>query len=284
MAPRAVWKGVLKIAELNCPVSLFTAASTSERITFHTLNRKTGNRVQRQYVDEQTGRPVETADQVKGYETGRGGYVVLEPEELAEAVPEGDKTLAVETFVPRDGVDDTFFDRPYYVAPSTAVANESFALLRDGMRERGVAALARALLFRRVRTVLVRPEGNGLLATTLNFDYEIRSADQAFADIPELKLEGEMLDLARHIISTKKGSFDPAEFGDRYEGALAELVRAKIEGREIKPQPKPKATPVSDLMEALRRSAATSDKAAAEPARKRAAKSAEGTPARRKAS
>ena len=266
--PRANWKGFLKVGELTTGVALYTAASTSERVAFHTLNRKTGHRVHRQFVDSQTGKPVEREDQVKGYETEQGDYVVLEPEEIAEAVPEGDKTLAVEGFVPFDAIDTVYFDRPYYLAPSDEVSAEAFDLLRDGMRERKVAALARTVLFRRLRTVLIRPQDEGMIATTLNFDYEVRSEAEAFADIPKPKLEKEMLDLAGHIIKTKRGRFDPADFDDRYEAALAELVKAKIEGRKIKPRPQKREGKVVSLLDALRESARGGGEA--KPARKRA--------------
>ena len=258
MAPRAVWKGVLKIAEVTCPVSLYTAASTAERISFHTLNRKTGNRVHRQFIDEVSGKPVEAEDQVKGYDKGDGDYVILEPEEIAAAIPESDKTLTVETFLPCDEIDDIFFDKPYYVAPSTPVASEAFTLIREGMKSQKSAALARTVIFRRMRSLLIRPHGVGLIATTLNFDYEVRSAEDAFSEIPSIKIDDEMLDLAEHIIKTKAGAFDPKQFDDRYESALAALVQAKIEGRKIKPQKRPEPSKVVNLMEALRQSAKAS--------------------------
>jgi DNA end-binding protein Ku len=261
MAARAIWKGSIKVAEITCPVSMYTAASSSERIAFHTLNRATGHRVHREYVDDETGKPVEAADQVKGYETGHGDYVVLEPEEVADAVPDSDKILSIDTFIACANVDDVYFDRPYYLLPSSPVAEESFALLREGMRKRQVAAIAHSLLFRRLRAVLIRPHRKGLIATTLNFDYEVRSADDAFHDIPASKIEGELLDLAEHIIATKTGKFDPKTFDDRYEAALAELVKAKSEGREIKAPPKPTPTKPDDLLEALRLSAGNGGKA-----------------------
>jgi DNA end-binding protein Ku len=255
MAPRANWKGFLKLAELSCPVALYTAASTSERIAFNTINRETGNRVQRQFVDAETGKPVPAEEQVKGYEVAQDQYVILTPEEIAATVPESDKTLTIGTFVPCDEIDDVYFDKPYYLAPSGAAADDAFTLLRDAMRKKKVAALARAVLFRRVRTVLIRPYEDGMMATTLNFDYEVRAAKDAFDEIPDIKIEGEMLDLAKHIIKTKSGTFDPKQFDDRYESALADLVRAKREGREIeRPKPQPSAK-VIDLMEALRQSA-----------------------------
>ncbi len=255
MAPRAVWKGVLKIAEVTCPVSLYTAASTSDRISFHTLNRKTGNRVHRQFVDEVSGKPVETEDQVKGYDKGDGDYVILEPDEIAAAIPESDKTLNVETFLPCDEIDDIFFDKPYFVAPSTPIASEAFALIREAMKGKQSAALARTVIFRRMRSILIRPHDEGLIATTLNFDYEVRSAADAFSDVPSMKIEDEMLELAEHIIKTKAGKFDPKDFDDRYESALAEVVQAKIEGRKMKPQKRPEPTKVVSLLDALRESA-----------------------------
>jgi len=183
-----------------------------------------------------------------------GDYVVLEPDEVASAIPDSDKTLKIEAFVPCNEIDDVYFDKPYYLAPDKMGA-DAFRLLRDGMREAKVAALARTVLFRRLRTVLIRPHGNGLIGTTLNFDYEVRSSTEAFDDIPDMKIEGEMLQLATHIINTKKGSFDAKSFADRYDAAIAELVKAKIEGRAL---PKKKAPPPSkqnDLLQALRQSA-----------------------------
>ena len=262
MAPRANWKGFLKIGELVCPVALYTAASTSDRVSFHLLNRATKHRLHREFVDSETGKVVERDDQVKGYETGENDYIVLDPEEVAAAVPESDKTMDVEAFIACKEVDDLYFDKPYYLAPSDRHGQEAFALIREGMKSRKVAALAQTVLFRRVRTVLIRPHGDGLIATTLNYDYEVRSAEEAFSDVPATKLKGEMLELAAHIIMTKSGRFDPKTFDDRYDAALAEVVKAKIEGRKIKPV-KPKAEgKVIDLMEALRQSAGEAEKPA----------------------
>ena len=245
----------MQVAELTCPVALYTAASTSERIAFHTLNRATGHRVRRQFVDQETGRPVEADDQVKGYEVAPNEYVVLEPDEIAAAVPESDKALSIEAFVRCEAIDTIFLDRPYYLRPSSPAAEEAFGLLREGLRAKKVAALARTVLFRRAQTLLIRPHSEGLVASTLNFDYEVRSAEEAFHDIPAMKIEGEMLDLAKHIIATKRGKFDPSEFKDRYEMALAELVRAKMEGKPIEHRKAPTPAKVVNLMEALRQSA-----------------------------
>lgn len=258
MAPRANWKGFLKVGEVTCPVALYTAASTSERIAFHTLNRKTGNRLRRVFVDSETGDPVERDEQVKGYEIASGEYIVLDPDEVAAAVPDSDKTLSITAFIGCDDIDDLYFDKPYYLAPTDPDAAEAFALIREGLRGKKVAALAQTVLFRRVRTVLIRAHDEGLIATTLNFDYEVRDADEVFADIPDIPVQDEMLDLAQHIIRTKRGRFDPRNFDDRYETALADLVRAKVEGRTIKAAPEPRLETPVDLMAALRESASLS--------------------------
>lgn len=261
MAARANWKGFLKLGELSCAVALFTAASEAERIAFHTLSRSTGHRVHRQFVDGETGKPVERDDQVKGYEGAQDEYVVFEPDEIASVVPDSDKVLKVGRFVACGDIDEVYLDRPYYLAPSDPVAVEAFNLIRDGMKQRKVAALAQTVLFRRVRTVLIRAHDTGLIATTLNFDYEVRSSDEAFEDVPKRKIQGEMLDLAKHIIATKQGKFDPSAFDDRYETALADLVKAKLAGKPL-PKPKPrKPTKVVDLMAALRQSAGAGSKA-----------------------
>jgi DNA end-binding protein Ku len=269
--PRANWKGFLKVGELVCPIALYTAASTSDRISLHMLNRATQHRLKRHYVDSETGQPVERESQVKGYEIGKDEYLMLEPEEVAAAIPESNKTVAIASFIPCREIDDLYFDKPYYLAPADARAGEAFVLIRDGMREQNVAALAEAVLFRRVRSLLIRADNAGLIATTLNFDYEVRSATEAFDEIPDMKIKGEMLDLAKHIIKTKMGKFNPAEFEDRYEAALSELVKAKIEGRPVEKKPERREAKVVDLMEALRESAGMEGKK--KPAAKKAASS-----------
>lgn len=259
VAPRANWKGFIKFGEVACPVALYTAASSSERIAFNTLNRKTGNRVKREFIDSVSGDRVERDDQVKGYEVENGQYIMLEPDEVASAVPHSDKTLMIDAFIPCKEIDGVYFDKPYYLAPDK-MGTDAFLLLRDGMKKAKVAAIARTVLFRRMRTVLIRPHGKGLIATTLNFDYEVRSSTKAFEDLPDLKIDGEMLALAEHIIGTKKGSFDASTFDDRYEAALAELVKAKSEGRSLPKKKAPVASKPSDLLQALRESAGISGK------------------------
>ena len=252
--PRANWKGFIRFGEVTAPVALYSASSASDRISFNILNKKTGNRVRREYFDSETEKPVDKDDQIKGYEIENGHFLKLEPSEVAATVPESDKTITVLSFIAKDEIDTVYFDKPYYLAPDKN-GEDAYSMLRDGMRRAAVAAIARTVLFRRMRTLLITPEEEGLVATTLNYDYEVRSANEAFDDIPSMKIEGEMLDLAKHIIRTKIGAFNPEEFSDRYEAALSELVKAKMEGREL---PKPTAPAVSkpaDLLAALRQRA-----------------------------
>ncbi|TCU11641.1 Ku protein [Rhizobium laguerreae] len=263
---RAQWKGFLKFGEVSCGVALYTAASTSERITFNTINKATGNRVNRIFIDSETEDPVPKEAQTKGFEIDNGQYIIIDPEEISAAMPESNKTLEIEAFIPCSDVDDVYFDKPYYLTPDK-MGGDAFAALRDAMKKSMVAAIARTVLFRRMRTVLIRPHGKGLIASTLNYDYEVRSSEKAFEEMPKLKIQGEMLDLAKHIISTKKGEFDPATFDDRYEAALADLVKAKLEGKSL---PKPKKVQVSkpnDLLAALRESAGIMKAAADKPKR-----------------
>ncbi|MBJ3784025.1 non-homologous end joining protein Ku [Devosia sediminis] len=286
MAARAIWKGSIKIAEIVCPVAMYTAATTSERISLHLVNRKTGNRLQRVYMDEKTKKPVEREDQVKGYEAREGQYVVLESEEIAAAVPNSDKVLTVDNFITCSEIETTFFDKPYYLLPGNDAAEEAFILIREALKKSKAAAIAHTVLFRRMRPVLIRAHEKGLIATTLNFDYEVRSAKQAFKDITAKKIDPEMMEFAQHILSKKAGKFDPSKFEDRYEGALTELVRAKIEGRKIIPFKKPEPTKPNDLLEALRMSAEGKGAEPKKTTKARATKkaAAEKAPPRKKAS
>jgi len=265
MAPRAVWRGTIKFADFQCDVGLYTAISSSEKISFNIINRKTGNRVERQYLDSETGDKVERDQQVKGYELENGDHIVIEGDELPELMPDGNKVIRVKNFLECDEIDKLYFDKPYYLSPSTDEDREALSLLAETLRERQVAALAEAILFRRNRMLLIRLDGDAVIATTLNYDYEVRSQTAAFKSIPDIEFDDEMLELAGHIIKKRAGKFDPSQYSDRYNDALTELVQAKIEGKTIKKREPEKRDNVIDLKEALRQSAGVSDKKAAKP-------------------
>lgn len=255
MNRRASWKGYLVFGDLNCEIGLYSALTSSEKISFNIVNRKTGHRVERQYVDSDTGEAVERDEQVKGYERDNGDYIVIEGDEISKLMPENDKVIRIRHFLQCDDIDKLFFDRSYYLAPTQEGGEEALTLLARAMEDENVAALGEAVLFRRNRVVLIRPSGRALVATTLNFGYEVRAENTVFKSIPDIEFDDEMLELAGHIIETRAGTFDPSDYSDRYNDALAELVKAKIEGREIRKRAPQKHDNVIDLKEALRRSA-----------------------------
>ena len=270
-APRAQWKGFLKLALLICSVALYTATSQSDRISLHMLNRKTGNRLRRDFVDDATGKPVAKEEQVKGFEVDSGDYVTVTQEEIDVAIPHSNKTISIESFVPADDVDNVYIDSPYYLAPVSAADAEVFQLIQDAMQAEKVVGLARTVLFRRDRVLLLRPEGKGMIASTLHYDYEVRSAEEAFAEIPKARTKGEMLKLAEHIIETKKGKMTFGDFEDRYESALVDLIKAKQQGKKIPIPARPTAGNVINLLDALRESAGKKAAAKKTATRKKAA-------------
>jgi DNA end-binding protein Ku len=254
MAPRANWKGYLKLSLVSCAVALYPATSSSARVRFHTLSRATGSRVKRQFIDPQTGEPVESDEQVKGYEVGKGSYILIEDEELEGIRIASTHTIDIESFVPRAQVDERYLEVPYYIAPDDKVAQEAFAVIRDAMREKGRAGVARLVIARRERMVLLEPLGKGILATLLRYPYEVRSEEAYFDEIPDLTLPAEMRELAGHIIETRAADFDPSRFEDRYENAVIALVRSKQTGEPVSAPEAPRPSNVVNLMEALRRS------------------------------
>lgn len=255
MNRRASWRGHISFADFNCEVGLYSALTSAEKIAFNIVNRKTGHRVERQYVDSDTGEPVLRDDQVKGYELDNGDHIIIEGDEIAKLMPESDKVIRIKHFLPCDEIDKLYFDKSYYLAPSGEGGEEALTLLAKAMDDEKVAALGEAVLFRRNRALLIRPSGKALVATTLNFSYEVRSETSVFKSIPDIEFDDEMLELASHIIEKRAGAFDPADYSDRYNDALAELVKAKIEGRKIEKPPQRKEDNIIDLKEALRRSA-----------------------------
>jgi DNA end-binding protein Ku len=254
MAPRPNWKGYLKLSLVSCPVALFPATTTSERVSFRTLNRSTGNRLRRQLVDEQTGDVVESDDQVKGYEVGKGEFIQVEDDEIKSVQVESNHTIDIEQFVRRTEVDELYLDTPYYLTPTDRVGEEAFAVIRDAMREQKMVGLARVVLFRRERIVMLEPRSKGITVTSLHYANEVHQAAGYFDEIPDLELPKQMLELATHIISKMTGKFEPEKFDDRYENALIELIRSKQTGMPVKAQPVQRQTNVINLMDALRRS------------------------------
>lgn len=254
MAPRANWKGYLKLSLVSCGVALFPATTTRDRVRFNIINRETGNRVRYDVVDADTGAEVPQEDRVKGYKVDRDNYVLLEEQELDEVALESTHTIEIEAFVEREEVDELYLDESYYLVPDDKVGYEAFAVIREAMRDEGLVGIARVVLYRRERLLMLSPRGNGIVGTTLRYNNEVREEQEYFDDIPDVKVSKDMLDLAKHILETKKAKFDPSKFEDRYETALKELIAAKQAGKKPPTSPSPQPTNVVSLMDALRRS------------------------------
>ena len=255
MAPRPNWKGFLKLSLVSCAVALYSATSTSQRIRFNIINRKTGNRIRNDVVDAETGQPVEPEDRVKGYQIDKGQYVLVEDDELDNVALESTHTIDIEEFVPVSEVDRIYLDESYYIVPQDDVAEEAFAVIREAMHKEDLAGLARVVIYRREHLLLLRPRGKGLLATTLRYKAEVRDEHEYFDDIPNVKVPADMVKLATHILESKKGHFDPDKFEDRYETALNSLIKAKRAGKAPPVLAEPRQSNVINLMDALRRSA-----------------------------
>jgi len=255
MAPRAYWKGYLKLSLVSCPIALYPATSSSERVSFNRINKKTGNRLKQLQVDAETGDPVEREDIGRGYEVGKGQYIEVEDDEIEKIKITSTHTIDIESFVPRNEIDDRYIDSPYYIAPTDRVGQEAFSVIRDAIRAKDMVALGRIVLTRREHVVMLEAFDKGLLATTLRYAYEVRDHAAAFEDIPDLKLPDEMKELATHIVDSKTTSFDPKKFEDHYENALVSLLRDKTAGRPVAAPAEDAPPPrVINLMDALRAS------------------------------
>ena len=252
--PRSSWKGYLKLSLVSCAVALYNASSSSERVSFNNLNRKTGNRLKQNLVDSVTGEPVDTADRVKGYQVSKGQYVMVEDDEIEALKLESTKTIEIETFVPAAEIDEIYIDSPYYLAPDDKVAEEAFAVIREAMTNKKMVGIGRIVLARRERMLMLQPRDKGMLATTLRYPYEIRQGNEIFDEIGDTKLPAEMLDIAQEIINRMSGHFEPDTFTDRYEEAVVAMLRAKQAGQTFTvPEPSQPAN-VVNIMDALKKS------------------------------
>src|SRR6201997_3355280 len=255
MAPRAYWKGSLKLSLVTCPVALYPASTSAEKTRFHMINTETGNRLKQQMVDSETGDVVEGGQKGRGYELKKGSYVEVEKEELEAVQIESNHTIDIDSFVPRDEIDKRYLNNPYYIAPDGKAGVDAFAVIRDAMKDQDRVALARIVLTNREHIIAIEPFGKGLLGTTLRYPYELRDADDYFVDIKNPKISKDMVELAGHILDTKAAHFDPKKFKDEYETALKKLVKRKAAGKPIKAaEREEKPSNVVSLMDALKQS------------------------------
>ena len=255
MAPRPNWKGYLKLSLVSCAVALYPATTTSQRIRFNIINRKTGNRIRNDVIDAETGQPVEPEDRVKGYQFEKGQYVLVDEDELDNVALESTHTIEIEQFVAMAEVDRIYLDESYYLVPEDEMSQEAFAVIREAMRKEDLVGLARVVIYRREHLLLLAPRGKGLMATALRYKTDVRAEKNYFDDIENIKVPADMLKLAVQILESKKGHFDPSKFEDRYETALMDLIKAKRSGKSPPIVSEERPSNVINLMDALRRSA-----------------------------
>jgi DNA end-binding protein Ku len=268
MAPRANWKGYLKLSLVTCPIALFPATSEAEKISFNQINRKTGHRIKYQKVDAETGEDVENEDIIKGYKVDTDTYVTIEKDGLANIALESTRTIDIDEFVPKSEIDELYIDRPYYIVPDGKLGHDAYAVIRETIRATNKVALGRLVLTNREYVIALEPRDNGMMGLLLRYPYEVRQPAEYFDGIQDVKITKDMLDLARHIVEQKTGHFEPGKFEDRYEAALIEMINQKQAGRPVAKAKRPSGGNVVDLMEALRQSIKGGSETKAGPAAK----------------
>ena len=255
MAPRANWKGFLRLSLVTCPVALFPATSDSDKISFNQINRNTGHRIKYQKVDAETGDEVDADDIMKGYKVDKDTYVEVSKDELENIALESTRTIEIDEFVPKADIDPRYLIRPYYLVPDGKIGHDAYAVIRETIRSMNKVAIGRLVLTNREHIIALEPLNNGLMGTLLRYPYEVRGEDEYFDEIQDVKVTKDMLDLAKHIVEQRSGDFEPGKFEDRYEAALVDLVNKKRNGERITAVGQPRdSSNVVDLMTALKRS------------------------------
>ena len=269
MAPRANWKGFLRLSLVTCPVALYPATSDTEKVSFNQINRKTGHRIKYAKVDADTGEEVANEDIMKGYKIDTDTYIEVSKDELDDIALESTRTIEIDEFVPKSDIDNRYLIRPYYLVPDGKVGHDAFAVIRETIRSMNEVAIGRVVLTNREHIIALEPLDTGLMGTLLRYPYEVRSEKEYFDDIQNVKITKDMLDLAKHIVEQKSADFAPEKFDDRYESALIELINQKRSGIKIAPKAAPKSGGnVINLMDALKRSLAGTKQAAPAPTEK----------------
>jgi DNA end-binding protein Ku len=269
MAPRANWKGFLRLSLVTCPVALYPATSDSEKIRFNQINRNTGHRIKYARVDADTGEEVASEDIMKGFKVDTDNYIEVTKEELENIALESTRTIEIDEFVQRDEIDPRYIIRPYYLRPDGKVGHDAFAVIRETIRDMNMVAIGRVVLTNREHIIALEPLDKGLMGTLLRYPYEVRSEQEYFDEIQDVKVTKDMLDLAKHIVNQKAGRFEPGKFEDHYEAALVDLINQKRAGKPVTAKARPRGENVVDLMDALRRSIGAAEPAkASKPSKK----------------
>lgn len=265
MAPRTFWKGYLKLSLVTCPVAMLPATSESEKVRFRTLNEKTGNPVAARYVDAVTGEPVEEGDEVKGYPRGENDHVILEDDELEAVALESTRTIDIDKFVPASSIGWIWYDKPHYLVPTDKVGEEAFSVIREAMAATATVGIARLVLYRRERAVMLKPSGKGIVVWTLRYGDEVRDADAYFENAGKEKPEAPLMKLVTRLIDERTTPWSPDMVGDPVQARLLEIIAAKKKGRKRPAKPKAEPAPTSgnvvSIMDALKKSIAGERKA-----------------------
>ncbi len=256
-APRSSWKGYLKVSLVSCPVRLYPASSSAEKISFHNLAPETTSRISMVPTDPTTGKAVPREELLKGYEFEKGRYVIVSDEELDKIQVESNRVIDVNQFVDDDKIDPLYLDSPYWLAPDGKMANETFRVIVEAVKRESKAGIGRLVLSSRERAVLLSPRGKGIMIRTLRAPEEVRREESYFEDIEEGPLDESAVKLAQQIVNQKSGAFDPKMFTDRYQAALSDLIKAKLKGEQFVVTEIAEPAPVIDLMAALKKSLET---------------------------
>src|SRR5689334_26530 len=254
MAPRAYWKGFLRLSLVSCPIQLFPATSEREKVSFNQINKETGNRIRYRKVDEDTGEEVPSENITKGFEIAKGKYVEVDQDELETIALKSTRTIEIDQFVPKSEIDDLYNIRPYYIAPDGKAGQDAFVVIRDIIAKMDMIAIGRVVLTSREHIIAMQPRGKGIMGMLLRYPYEIRDENEYFDDISNVKISKDMMDLAKHIVETKSCHFKPDKFEDHYEAALKSLIEKKSKGIKIEAPRGQAPAKVINLMDALRRS------------------------------
>ena len=278
---RTIWNGSISFGLVNIPIGLAVATQRSD-IAFRTLHRECGTPIKQKRWCPTHDREVPADELVKGWEFAKGQYVIVEDSDLEAIALQRSHSIEILRFVELSEVDPIYFDRTYYLSPSDQEAQlRPYVLLLDAMRETGMAAVGKFVLWGKENLCLLRPLGDSLALQTLFYAEDIRSRSEIDAAVGGTEVKGAELELAKQVIQSLVGEWDPSDFENEYRRDLRAMLEAKLAGEEIaRPEPQPEA-PVIDLMDALRRSVeeAKQQKAPAEKADSKKAKA----PARSKA-
>lgn len=265
MAPRSFWKGYLKLSLVTCPVVMTPATTENEKVRFHTLNRKTGNRVVSQYVDAVSGKPVDEDDEVKGYPRGEDEYVLLEDDELEAVGLESTRTIDIDMFVPADSIEWIWYDKPHYLTPDDAVGEEAFSVIRDAMESTGMVGVSRLIMYRRERAVMLEPRGKGIVLWTLRYGDEVRDPTDYFGKVGKEKANPKLMTLVKALIDERTKPWDARMVDDPVQDRLLDIIASKKKKRPAKAAKTEKAEPetpsnVINIMDALRKSISSEGK------------------------